>query len=237
MKICQKIKHFALGMIITFVLSVMVIPAVAETVQKRISVITGVNIFLDDIKLNPKDVTGRPVEVFIYEGTTYLPVRAVAEAVGKAVSWDGETMSVYLGKHSSEEPVVMLHELDYFNKEGYAFNLIYNVEDNLKNTYVVGIETRNGENSQTYYINDKYRKLKGRYILDYDYRDTDVESELKIYGDGELIYTSPVLTGGVRPIDIEVDISGVKELKVESSNPTSAISYTRTYLVNTGLYQ
>ena len=35
-------------------------------------------------------------EPFIYEGTTYLPVRAVAEAVGKEVAWDGATQTVTL---------------------------------------------------------------------------------------------------------------------------------------------
>ncbi|MDD3041038.1 copper amine oxidase N-terminal domain-containing protein [Bacteroides sp.] len=36
-------------------------------------------------------------EPFTYEGTTYLPVRAVAEAVGKNVSWDSTTQTVTLG--------------------------------------------------------------------------------------------------------------------------------------------
>ncbi|MGE4213814.1 MAG: Ltp family lipoprotein [Anaerotignaceae bacterium] len=40
-------------------------------------------------------------EPFVVNGTTYLPVRAVGEAVGKSVTWDGATQSVYLG----EKPV------------------------------------------------------------------------------------------------------------------------------------
>lgn len=40
-------------------------------------------------------------EPFIYDGTTYLPVRAVGEAVGKTVSWDGNTNTVTLS--SSEK--------------------------------------------------------------------------------------------------------------------------------------
>lgn len=40
-------------------------------------------------------------EPFIYEGVTYLPVRAVAEAVGKEVYWDGNTNTVTLGKAST----------------------------------------------------------------------------------------------------------------------------------------
>ncbi|MDD3395572.1 MAG: copper amine oxidase N-terminal domain-containing protein [Anaerotignum sp.] len=36
-------------------------------------------------------------EPFTYEGTTYLPVRAVAEAVDKDVKWDSTTQTVTLG--------------------------------------------------------------------------------------------------------------------------------------------
>ena len=46
-------------------------------------------------------------EPFTYEGTTYLPVRAVAEAVGKSVKWDSATQTVILGDESEQtQPVV-----------------------------------------------------------------------------------------------------------------------------------
>ena len=37
-----------------------------------------------------------PAEPFIYNGTTYLPIRAVGEAVGKEVAWDNDTKTVTL---------------------------------------------------------------------------------------------------------------------------------------------
>ena len=37
-----------------------------------------------------------PAEPFIYNSTTYLPVRAVGEAVGKEVAWDNDTKTVTL---------------------------------------------------------------------------------------------------------------------------------------------
>lgn len=42
-------------------------------------------------------------EPFIYEGTTYLPVRAVGEAVGKQVAWDAATKTVVLGETEQKE--------------------------------------------------------------------------------------------------------------------------------------
>jgi hypothetical protein len=47
-------------------------------------------------EVTPRDVQGNVVEPFIFEGTTFLPVRAVAEALGQEVNWDGATNTVYI---------------------------------------------------------------------------------------------------------------------------------------------
>lgn len=40
-----------------------------------------IKIFMDGEEVQPKDANGQPVEPFIYNGTTYLPVRAVGQAI------------------------------------------------------------------------------------------------------------------------------------------------------------
>ena len=42
-------------------------------------------------------------EPFIYEGTTYLPVRAVGEAAAKNVTWDAASKTVILGETEQKE--------------------------------------------------------------------------------------------------------------------------------------
>ncbi len=56
----------------------------------------GVQLVVEGVPYVPKDANGNIVEPFIVEGTTYLPVRAVAEALGKEVSWNGDTKTVYI---------------------------------------------------------------------------------------------------------------------------------------------
>ena len=63
-----------------------------------------IKIMLDGKELEPKDPNGNAVEPFIYEGTTYLPLRAVAEALGKDVVWDGENYVVGLNTKAEEPP-------------------------------------------------------------------------------------------------------------------------------------
>lgn len=233
MKNSQKFKYLVLGMIIMGVFSTMFGPTMAAMFQKQITVSTGVNIYVDDVKVNSVDASGKSVEPFIYNGTTYLPVRAVSYAVGKAISWDSKTKSVYLGKHDSSVPVVMLSSLDYFDKKGEKFKYIDDVKDNLGNIYNKGVYSNYGYNTnwQTYYINGMYSKMKGKYILGYNHRDSKDENRFKVYGDGNLIYNSSNMSGGVHPIDFDIDLTGVLELKIEFTRPN------QTVLVDTGLYQ
>lgn len=41
----------------------------------------------------------KTVDVLLCKGTTYLPVRAVSNALDQAVAWDGASYSVYIGSH------------------------------------------------------------------------------------------------------------------------------------------
>ena len=56
----------------------------------------GISIIVNGTKIVPQDANGNPVEPFIMDGTTYLPVRAIAGALGLDVSWNGATSTVIL---------------------------------------------------------------------------------------------------------------------------------------------
>ena len=64
----------------------------------------GITIYLDGEKLIPKDVTGKVVDPFVIGGTTYLPIRAIASALGLTVDWNGETKTVLLYTTAPEKP-------------------------------------------------------------------------------------------------------------------------------------
>ena len=71
----------------------------ANTVYRTITVqYSGIKLVVDGVEVTPKDANGTTVEPFIYNGTTYLPVRAVGSAIGKQVTWDGGSQTVYLGE-------------------------------------------------------------------------------------------------------------------------------------------
>ena len=88
----EQLKGFVSGAVVTS-LMLGVIPMASAAVQ-QISIPVSYNniqIVVDGEKLKTDK------EPFIYEGTTYLPVRAVAQATGKEVMWDNASQTVYLG--------------------------------------------------------------------------------------------------------------------------------------------
>lgn len=87
-------KGFALGMVIVALLAAMAVPALATSGKKQLKVeYTGLYLHVDGI---PVEASSNGNEPFVCEGTTYLPVRAVGEALGKDVRWDGPTHTVYI---------------------------------------------------------------------------------------------------------------------------------------------
>ena len=71
----------------------------AGVTYKTIQVLyNDISLVVDGVPITPRDANGVEVEPFVYNGTTYLPVRAVGEAIGKQVTWDGNTQTVYIGE-------------------------------------------------------------------------------------------------------------------------------------------
>lgn len=55
-----------------------------------------ININYDGEEYVPRDAVNNVVYPILYNGTTYLPIRAVATMFGKNVDWDGKTQTVIL---------------------------------------------------------------------------------------------------------------------------------------------
>ena len=80
--------------LVALVMSLGITATAAST--RTIEVEDGVKIEINDAKFTPKDVNGKTVPVFIYNGTTYAPIRAVCEAAGMDVEFDSKTRTVSL---------------------------------------------------------------------------------------------------------------------------------------------
>lgn len=223
MKHTRNIRAFLCGVLVTLLVAGMSNPAMAVLASRTIQVYTGVDVYVDDQKLEPKDANGNPVEVFAYNGTTYLPLRAVGNALGLPVQWEGSTESVYIGKHNGDTPAAYLCELDYFSMEG-SWSFVERQKDNLGKAhthnispnwsyYKTGLEI-------TYFLNGQYSRLTATYFLNHKDRSNDYNHILTIYGDERELWRGRV-SAGIEPIDIDIDVTGVLKLTIEKSGNTS----------------
>lgn len=211
MKRTSRLGWFVTGVLAAVMVLQLTSPSLAALAGKTIQVFTGVNVYVDDQLVQPKDAKGNPVEVFVYNGTTYLPIRAIGEALGKPVQWEGKTNSAYVGKHKSDKPTVWLKDLDYFTGSEIRTTTM---TDNLGQVHYESIYN---DFSSMYLLNGQYTAISGTLFQNYECRSSSREATLKVYGDGELLYQAK-MSGGVQPIDFSVDITGVLELEVRFDN-------------------
>ena len=96
----KEIKGFITGVIISTLLSTMVF---ATPIEDTITAFyNDIKVYVDGSLIKPKDADGNIVEPFIYDGTTYLPLRAISQALGKEVDWDSKNNIVYIGKKPND---------------------------------------------------------------------------------------------------------------------------------------
>ena len=151
-----------------------------------------IKLVVDGNAVTPKDAAGTVVEPFIYEGTTYLPVRAVGEALGKQISWDGNTKTVYIGAVPGQETYLLdvcpPYETDYYSAPetvsimGTQYKKAFTLTERV---WTTGSEWKTGY---------AYFNLNGQYnTLSFDVGHVDgtalFPKTLKIYLDGELYNT------------------------------------------------
>jgi len=94
----KKFIKATLVMVMAIILSVPVLAAtpIGEKIVE-VALRGDITIILNDRQLDLTDANGDIVEPILYNGTTYLPIRAISENQGLAVAWDGDTKSVILG--------------------------------------------------------------------------------------------------------------------------------------------
>lgn len=100
------------------------VSASTGTVQRTLSY-NDIKITLDGQEITPLDANGNSVEPFIIDGTTYLPVRGIASALGLDVSWDQTTKTVQLNTGSVSAPATPQSESRIISAE---FTDLYEVE-------------------------------------------------------------------------------------------------------------
>jgi len=240
----ERIKGFLSGVILTSLLSCSVV--FAEEVSKTVDVVyNNIKIFIDGAEYVPKDANGNLVEPFVYNGTTYLPVRGIANAFQKDVVWDGANASIYLGKKGQNQPDNWLDRIQYsYYKSDVDHDNLYKINGKITDfsgaDYTNGILLYRGYSGGfaaqlDYPLNMQYKTLKGKIVLPKKIDIAGVKNDdalngdaqidkVELWGDGRLLKTIPKVSVSM-PMSFEIDVTGVAQLSIKVSRDKDWNSY------------
>ena len=97
----KNVLSFVSGAIAMQLLVGLPVTALAASGAIRIEV-SPISVLVDGEVFQPKDAKGNDVMVFTYNGTTYAPLRALAEAYGLEVGYDGERHIATVSKQPAQ---------------------------------------------------------------------------------------------------------------------------------------
>lgn len=222
-------KTTKITMAIALILAVM-IPTTTYAASKYTKQLTVSYGIVQKIVIDGIDKTPTENLPFVYEGTTYVPLRYVSESLGKEVEWEGSTGTVYIGKNPEAANYLSdfkLYDYDYLyywrrnnninsssggpqlpadfimtlNDVEYAKGITIGHES-YENTYVV------------YNLNGEYSKLTGIIGLDDRYiKKAGEEVTVSFYTDNQLA-KSLTLKRGNLPQDVVIDLQYCMQLKI-----------------------
>ncbi len=163
------LKYFVVGVII---LTLFMGTAIGDTITKTIEVVYNtVNITVNGTKINADNI--------LYNGTTYVPLRVVSEALGKEVGWDQATKTASINDKGTT-PVVEVKPIESATETLSQKNAVGKAESYLnvmpfsKNGLVEQLEYEGFSNADaTYAVNKisvdwkEQAVLKGKSYLSY----------------------------------------------------------------------
>jgi hypothetical protein len=218
-------KGFILGGV-TLALFASVGSAYAAGKLTNISVVQGgIKLFVDGKFINPTDSDGKVVEPFIYDGTTYLPLRALSDALTnyqKQVKWDGDTSSIYVGQAPVAAQTDIL-QLKPYENNGYIYkndaDAIITILDKTITPFNRLRGSYSGE-SYTYMLNSKYSQINGQFVIPYEKIGSNGKAKIQFYNVNkkgvETLIKEFTTTTGDEPVQISVDVRGVEILKINT---------------------
>lgn len=234
----EKLKGIAIGLLMGVLLTGGI--SYAATRSETIDVFyDNIKIFIDGEELDPRDGDGEKVEPFIYNGTTYLPVRAVGQAVGKSVDWDGVEKVVYLGAKPGDTE----NWLDVCGPYQYKGCKEYRLTNNAYFT----MSGKKYTNGYTMYLWNPAGTAEALYNLDGRFNSvsftvghiddtTRADAKLNVYLDGIIAYTKDLKYDDLAQ-KVTIPLNGALQMKIELVSEEPLNTYDLYYGISDGKFE
>lgn len=133
-----------MALVLSLALVLGLIGTASATVGKQTKELdyNNITVTLNGKQVELKDAKGNAVEPFAIDGTTYIPVRAVAEALGLSADWDKTAKAVVLSQQSAEvQKVVANCSSEPYGKAINSFTFYVNSTLSIMNLTVDDFKT------------------------------------------------------------------------------------------------
>ena len=210
----KKKRIFAFALFVLFALHLPAAAAEAATTIRNIqATYMGITIVADGAELSTE------AEPFVSDGVTYVPVRAVAEALDREVTWDEKTKTVYIGAVPGEESWMKI--LPPYTVDG---SLAYALDgDNERNSFTVAgqshtegvyLEHTETEDSASalWYTQGKYQSITFR--VGHVDKSGNNNCTVTVYLDGKKL-ASMEMTWDTPPKMLRIPLSKSENIRIE----------------------
>ena len=221
------LKGFAAGTLLTVLTLGTILPSSAATMKEIKVAMGGIKIYVDGNLKKPTDVNGNVVEPMIYDGTTYLPVRALTGMLtDKEVAWDQESQTVYIGQRpDAGVKSVPIDELEAYDTHSSSISSS-SLQTGKDAQFTVLGDTYSpfnrmllrGLGYRVYKLDSNYDSIHGKFIIPFNDLGSTAESTLQFYnvdqyGEETLIKEYSTKAGDP-VIDVDVNLQGCNFLKI-----------------------
>jgi len=225
-KMRKHLKGIVIGFLIAMLLFGSIQTVLAAATAKKIDVYyDNYKIYVDGVEFKPTDKNGL-IEPFSYNGWIYAPFEHIAKALGKEAYWDGNTKSLYLGNR--KRPTAALEEvkLQDITQENRQGGFVYADPIKVGDVLVPFFgPTQPGTNERDFFLGNKFSHIEGTFFISgLGGFSASLTSNLEIYGDGELLYSSGNFESNYDPKNFYVDLNGVMTMKIIVNGVVSGAS-------------
>lgn len=214
MKIKKSVLTLALVLVLMF--SFAAGAAAAGTLQEISAYLnSGITIRYNGEVQTMKDASGNRVYPITYNGTTYLPVRAVSDMLGIGVDWDQATQTVSLGEKPDGTDLINTFK-PYTAYNGFHTTNFYQTANNkyksiggINVDHWIAMESDTSNPEQEYICSFN---LGGKYDTLTFQAYSDKDTTLTVKGDNDSVLAEFNLIGGQTPQTFTVNLLGTTQL-------------------------
>lgn len=180
---------------------------------------------IKDIKID--NVSQMPDQKpFTYNGTTFVPLRFIADKLEQPIKYDAKSQTIYIGKFDGEK-VYLGDGKTHSDYDATALSFEYGsgsktIKDNLKKEYSKYLlfkyeptMTEKPSGKFVFDLNKNYTKFYATIGFTEDSGEIDKPIQVRIYADDKRIYANEIERGRL-PADINLNITDTIKLRIET---------------------